>query len=56
MSTHLRAPGRPVRVAELLWPTVLTLATRGRVSAENFLTLLAPPSESPTPNPEEPPR
>ncbi|SFW59035.1 hypothetical protein SAMN04489730_1779 [Amycolatopsis australiensis] len=43
-------------VAELLWPTVLSLASRGPVSAENFLTLLAAPSELQTPNRKESPR
>jgi hypothetical protein len=41
MSARLRPPGPPIRVAELLLPTVLTLAGRGPVSAESFLTLLA---------------
>lgn len=41
MSARLRPPGPPVRLAELLLPTVLTLAGRGPVSAENFLTALA---------------
>ena len=41
MSVRLRPPGPPIRVAELLLPTVLTLAGRGPVSAENFLTVLA---------------
>ncbi|SEF29175.1 hypothetical protein SAMN05421837_104573 [Amycolatopsis pretoriensis] len=34
-------PAPPVKVAELLLPTVLALAGRGPVSAENFLTALA---------------
>jgi hypothetical protein len=41
MSARLRPPGPPIRVAELLLPTVLTLAGRGPVSAENFLAVLA---------------
>jgi hypothetical protein len=41
MTARLRPPGAPVRVAELLLPTVLTLAGRGPVSAANFLTVLA---------------
>jgi hypothetical protein len=41
MSAALRPPAPPVRVAELLLPTVLALAGRGPVSAENFLTVLA---------------
>jgi hypothetical protein len=41
MTARLRRPGPPIRVAELLLPTVLTLAGRGPVSAENFLTVLA---------------
>ena len=39
----LRLPGGPIRVGELLPATVLTLASRGPVSAENFLTLLVSP-------------
>lgn len=38
-------PGPPVRVADLLLPTVLTLAGRGPASAEGFLTLLATAGE-----------
>ncbi|MEU0792893.1 hypothetical protein ABZ342_22700 [Amycolatopsis sp. NPDC005961] len=41
MTARLRPPGPPLRVAELLLPTVLTLAGRGPVSAENFLAVLA---------------
>ena len=41
MSARLRPPGPPIRVAELLLPTVLTLAGRGPVSAESFLAVLA---------------
>ncbi|MEV6639809.1 hypothetical protein [Amycolatopsis sp. NPDC051371] len=41
MNARLRPPGPPIRVAELLLPTVLTLAGRGPVSAENFLAVLA---------------
>ena len=41
MTTRLRRPGPPIRVAELLLPTVLNLATRGPVSAANFLAALA---------------
>ncbi|MGK3200550.1 hypothetical protein [Amycolatopsis sp. MEPSY49] len=41
MSPRLHPPAPPVRVAELLLPTVLALAGRGPVSAENFLTVLA---------------
>jgi hypothetical protein len=40
MSARLRSPGAPIRVAELLLPTVLTLAGRGPVSAASFLALL----------------
>jgi hypothetical protein len=48
MSAHLRGPVPPTRVGELLLPTLLTLAGRGRMSAENFLTLLAcPPKRRP---------
>ena len=47
MNARLRSPGRPIRVAELLLPTVLTIAGRGPVSAENFLTWLASPGERP---------
>jgi hypothetical protein len=42
-AADLRPPGGPVRVGELLLSTVLTLASRGPVSAENFLTLLPAP-------------
>jgi len=45
MNARLRSRGRPIRVAELLLPTVLTIAGRGPVSAENFLTWLASPGE-----------
>ncbi|MEU8631576.1 hypothetical protein AB0C38_05365 [Amycolatopsis sp. NPDC048633] len=41
MSALLRPPGPPIRVAELLLPTVLALAGRGPVSAANFLAVLA---------------
>ncbi|MFJ7211669.1 hypothetical protein [Amycolatopsis sp. NPDC098790] len=41
MSAHLHPPAPPIRVAELLLPTVLAMAARGPVSAENFLTVLA---------------
>ena len=41
MSAHLRPPGPPIRVADLLLPTILTLAGRGPVSAANFLAVLA---------------
>lgn len=41
MSARLRPPGPPIRVSELLLPTVLTLAGRGPVSAANFLAVLA---------------
>ncbi|VVJ22892.1 Uncharacterised protein [Amycolatopsis camponoti] len=41
MTARLRPPGPPLRVSELLLPTVLTLAGRGPVSAENFLAVLA---------------
>ncbi len=41
MSPRFSPPAPPVRVAELLLPTVLALAGRGPVSAENFLTVLA---------------
>ena len=34
----------PVRVGELLLPTMVTLAGRGPVSAKNFLTLLKFPA------------
>lgn len=40
MIARLRPPGAPIRVANLLLPTILTLAARGPVSAANFLTLL----------------
>jgi hypothetical protein len=40
MSARLRSPGTPIRVAELLLPTVLTLAGRGPVSAASFLAVL----------------
>lgn len=49
MNARLRSPGRPIKVAELLLPTVLALAGRGPVSAENFLTWLASPGVSPDP-------
>lgn len=39
----LRPPGAPIRVGELLVSTVLTVASRGPVSAQSFLTLLAAP-------------
>jgi hypothetical protein len=42
-AADLRSPGGPIRVGELLLSTVLTLASRGPVSAENFLTWLAAP-------------
>ncbi len=41
MSTPLRPPGPPIRVSELLLPTLLTLAGRGPVSAASFLAVLA---------------
>jgi hypothetical protein len=40
MSARLRSPGAPVGVAELLLPTILTLAGRGPVSAASFLAVL----------------
>jgi hypothetical protein len=40
VNARLRPPGTPIRVAELLLPTVLTLAGRGPVSAANFLAVL----------------
>ncbi|WP_410666612.1 hypothetical protein [Amycolatopsis sp. cmx-4-68] len=49
MTARLRPPGPPLRVAELLLPTVLTLAGRGPVSAANFLTLLATVTPDPCP-------
>ena len=42
---ELRRGGAPVRVSDLLFPTVLTLAARGPASAQNFLAALASPSE-----------
>lgn len=58
MSTppDLRPPGRPLRVRELLLPTVLTLAGRGPESAKNFLTWLASPGKPAPPEPEKAPR
>ena len=47
----LRPPGGPIRVGELLLSTVWTLASRGAVSAENFLTLLAAPVPRPRSGP-----
>ena len=41
MSAPLRPPGPPIRVSELLLPTVLTLAGRGPVSAASFLAVVA---------------
>ena len=41
MSAGLRPPGPPIRVSDLLLPTVLTLAGRGPVSAASFLAVLA---------------
>ena len=41
MSTRLRPPGPPIRVADLLLPTILTLAGRGPVSAASFLAVVA---------------
>jgi hypothetical protein len=41
MTTDLRPPGPPIKVAELLVPTVLTLAARGPASAKSFLAVLA---------------
>ena len=41
MSAGLRPPAPPVRVAQLLLPTVLALAGRGPLSAAGFLTVLA---------------
>lgn len=46
---ELRRGGAPVRVSDLLFPTVLTLAARGRASAQNFLAALASPSEEAPP-------
>jgi len=40
VNARLRPQGTPIRVAELLLPTVLTLAGRGPVSAANFLAVL----------------
>lgn len=42
---ELRRGGAPVRVSDLLFPTVLTLAARGPASAQNFLAALASSSE-----------
>ncbi|MEU5262464.1 hypothetical protein [Amycolatopsis sp. NPDC021455] len=46
-AADLRPPGGPIRVGELLLPTVLILASRGPVSAENFLALLTAPVPRP---------
>ncbi|OXM70493.1 hypothetical protein [Amycolatopsis vastitatis] len=50
-AADLRPPGGPIRVGELLLATVLTLASRGPVSAENFLTLLPAPQRCSCPSP-----
>ena len=50
-AADLRPPGAPIRVGELLLSTVLSLASRGPVSAENFLTLLAAPEPRSCPSP-----
>ncbi|RSM34361.1 hypothetical protein DMA12_48595 [Amycolatopsis balhimycina DSM 5908] len=50
-AADLRPPGGPIRVGELLLSTVLTLASRGPMSAENFLALLTAPVPQPRSRP-----